>query len=125
MIALLHKLDSTLEVLRRKIGAAQDAISRLEEDIKYVQRKLGIIPYTYDNWRLRNLLVPHMFIPQIWDRIVSDHVLDAAKYGMVGITAKGTDKVKIVRPPDMYFGMDWARKEGEWHGHSAVDRRDY
>ena len=111
MIALLHKLDSTLEALGRKIGAAQDVVAHLKEDVLFVQRKLGIIPYTYDNWRLRNLLVPRMFIPQIWDRIVSDHVLDAAKYGMVGITAKGTDKVKIVRPPEMYFGADWARDE--------------
>lgn len=111
MITLLRTLYDILEALRQKILAAQDAVAHLQEDVLFVQRKLGIIPYTYDNWRLRNLLVPRMFIPQIWDRIVSDHVLDAAKYGMVGITAKGTDKVKIVRPPEMYFGVDWAKAE--------------
>ncbi len=67
MIALLHKLDSTLEVLRRKIGAAQDAISRLEEDIKYVQRKLGIIPYTMREWDLRKLYAP-MYFGADWAR---------------------------------------------------------
>lgn len=88
MIALLHKLDSTLEALRRKIGAAQDAISRLEEDIKYVQRKLGIIPYTMREWDLRKLYAP-----------------------LVRACLDNYDKVKIVRPPEMYFGADWARDE--------------
>jgi len=119
VITLLRKLYDVLEALKQKIGAAQDAASRLEEDIKHVQRKLGIIPYTYDNWRLRNLLVPGLFIQEMWDRQVSDHVLDAVKYGMVGIKAKGTDKVelgrppeiKIVGPPEMYFGMDLVKDE--------------
>lgn len=107
MIALLHKLDSTLEALRRKIGAAQDAISRLEEDIKYVQRKLGIIPYTMREWDLRKLYAPLMRV--CLDVILDgSHAPDALAYGL---PAFKYDKVKIVRPPEMYFGVDWARDE--------------
>jgi hypothetical protein len=111
IITLLRKVYDVLEALRQQIMAAQDAVAHLQEDVLFVQRKLGIIPYTIWNWRMSRLLAPRLLAESLWKRHLEERSLDAAKYGMVGITAKGTDKVKIVRPPEMYFGVDWARDE--------------
>ena len=107
MISLLAKLYNALEGMKDNIEAAQDAISRLGQDIKLVQRKLGIIPYT---------------MPK--DALVCDHFLDAAAYYRT-IAAKkelGAGKIEIVRPrrqpgvvigrPEMYFELPPAKGRG-------------
>lgn len=79
MKKILIKSTVLLDRIIDRCEQARDSINDFIREVEYVQRKLGIIPYTIEDWRRDR----GNFI--LWSRVINDHRLDAFIYEMAGM----------------------------------------